>query len=75
MSSKSRAGALVLALFLGHFGAHRFYVGKNGTGIIMLLLTISFIGLIVSLIWALVDVFVIATGNFTDKDGDKVTTW
>jgi TM2 domain-containing membrane protein YozV len=34
---KSQVIALLLFLFLGEFGAHRFYVGKIGTGILMLL--------------------------------------
>ena len=35
---------LLLAFFLGFIGAHRFYVGKNGTGILMIL-TVGGIGL------------------------------
>ena len=34
--SKSKLIALFLCLFFGHFGAHRFYVGKIGTGFLML---------------------------------------
>ncbi len=33
-SPKSRLAALLLCWFLGMFGAHRFYVGKIGTGIL-----------------------------------------
>lgn len=58
---------LLLAFFLGFIGAHRFYVGKNGTGILMIL-TIGGIGL-----WVLYDLIVIITGNFKTKEGNKVS--
>lgn len=38
ISPKSRLAATLLAWFLGAFGAHRFYIGKIGTAIVMLLL-------------------------------------
>jgi len=33
---KSRLTALLLLIFLGYFGAHRFYAGRVGSGIAML---------------------------------------
>jgi hypothetical protein len=62
-SAKSAVAALLLCLFLGSFGAHRFYVGKIGTGILMLL-TLGGFG-----IWVIVDIVLIATCNFKDKHG------
>lgn len=50
---KSTAATWLLWVFLGFAGAHRFYLGRIGTGVAMLL-TIG--GL---LIWALVDAFLI----------------
>lgn len=47
--------AAVLAFFFGVFGIHRFYLGRNGTGVLMLVLSITVVGLIVTGIWALVD--------------------
>ena len=40
VSSKSRLATSLLAWFLGIFGAHRFYVGKVGTAVVMLILGI-----------------------------------
>jgi TM2 domain-containing membrane protein YozV len=65
----------LLAFFLGLFGAHRFYAGKIGTGIIQLLITLSGIGMIVSGIWVLIDWIVILCGNFNDDQGCKITRW
>lgn len=39
-TEKSRVVACVLALFLGCFGIHKFYLGYNKQGIIMLLITL-----------------------------------
>jgi TM2 domain-containing membrane protein YozV len=36
ISPKSRLATSLLAWFLGEFGAHRFYVGKNETAVVML---------------------------------------
>ena len=69
MSSKSRLAALLLCIFLGAFGIHRFYAGKIGTGIIWLL-TGGLFG-----IGALVDLIMIICGNFKDKSGAAITKW
>ena len=42
VSPKSRLAATLLAFFLGSLGVHRFYLGKNGSGAGMLVLTILF---------------------------------
>ena len=62
-SEKSFVAALILCILLGSLGVHRFYVGKIGTGILMLL-TFGGLG-----IWTLVDIIVIAVGNFKDSNG------
>lgn len=69
VSPKSRTVALLLCFFLGAFGIHRFYVGKVGTGIVMLL-TLGALG-----IWTLIDFVMIIVGSFTDKEGLRVENW
>ena len=68
-SDKSRGVALALALVLGVFGGHRFYVGKTGTGLLMAA-TLGGAGL-----WWLYDVILVASGSFRDVDGRRVSEW
>jgi len=63
ISEKNWLVTLLLCIFLGPLGIHRFYVGKIGTGILMIL-TFGGFG-----IWVLVDLIMIATNSFTDIDG------
>ena len=67
MSSKSNLTALLLCLFLGALGIHRFYVGKIGTGIVQFL-TLGGLG-----IWCFIDFILIAMGKFTDKEGQTLS--
>jgi TM2 domain-containing membrane protein YozV len=69
LSEKSRGVALALAAILGPFGAHRFYVGKTGTGLLMLC-TLGGAGL-----WYLYDLIVVAGGSFRDASGRLVSIW
>lgn len=62
-SSKNWIAALLLCIFLGGLGIHRFYVGKVGTGILMLLTSGVF-----GILW-IIDIIMIAVGSFTDKGG------
>ena len=62
-SQKSFMATALLCFLLGNLGVHRFYVGKTGTGIAMLL-TAGGCG-----IWGLIDMIKIITGKFTDSEG------
>ena len=66
-SDKDWLVTLLLCFFLGFFGVHRFYTGKVGTGILMILIGWATLG-----IWLLVDFIMILTGKFKDKEGRLV---
>ena len=69
VSKKSRLAALLLCWFLGALCIHRFYVGKIGTGILWLL-TAGILG-----IGAIVDLIMIAIGDFKDSEGKVIRDW
>jgi TM2 domain-containing membrane protein YozV len=62
VSDKSKTTALLLCYFIGPLGAHRFYTGKIGTGILMLL-TFGGFG-----IWTIIDMITLITGQYRDKN-------
>ena len=66
-SDKDFLPTMLLCFFLGGLGIHRFFVGKRGTGILML---ITFGGLG---IWWLIDLIMIAIGSFKDIEGRAIT--
>jgi TM2 domain-containing membrane protein YozV len=62
---------LLLSIFFGLLGIHRFYVGKIGTGILMILVTFFTFG-IGGVIWYIIDLVNICTGKFKDKQGYEI---
>lgn len=62
-SPKSSKVTLVLCMLFGMLGAHRFYVGKKWTGILMLL-SCGGLG-----VWVLIDLILILKNKFEDKKG------
>ena len=66
-SDKAFLPTILFCFFLGGLGMHRFFVGKTGTGILMLL-TLGGLG-----IWLIIDLIMIATGSFKDIEGRAIT--
>ena len=64
VSPKNWILCLLLCIFFGVLGFHRFYVGKWGTGLIYLITGGVFSR------GVLFDIFLLATKQFTDVDGD-----
>jgi len=69
ISPKSRLATTLFAWFLGVFGAHRFYLGKIGTGLAMLF-TLGGLG-----IWALIDFIYAVSGLMKDREGKLIKKW
>ena len=65
---KSQLIALILCIFVGVLGIHRFYLGYTKEGVIQLL-TAGGCG-----IWSLIDLVRIITGDLKPKDGDYTET-
>jgi TM2 domain-containing membrane protein YozV len=70
---KSRGIYIILGLFLGTLGIHNFYAGYHGRGaaqlIITLLLGWMIIGLVVTALWALIEICSVTE----DANGDRMT--
>lgn len=73
--SKSKVRTLVLAILLGIFGVHNFYLGNNNKAMVQLILSVigGFmtygITTIIVAIWVIVEIILIATGRI-NKDAD-----
>lgn len=63
VSNRSESTTLLLAIFLGMYGAHRFYTGHIRSGVLQFLTGGGFV------IWWIIDIIAIATGDFRDSKG------
>jgi len=70
----SKKCKLAAVLLCNPLGVHRFYLGKSG-GIIMLILSVLIITMPISCIMSIVDFFKIISGKMTDSEGKIVTYW
>lgn len=62
-NQKQRSTAALLALFLGVFGAHQFYLGNNVSGIIRIVMTITMYGVVISLPLAIIEFVLYMTAS------------
>ena len=87
-STRSRLVTTLLAfpIPLGIFGAHRFYIGKTITAIMMLALiilylvtirfwTIVWVSLVVVVVWSFIDFIFAVFGVMKDKEGKSIQEW
>lgn len=54
-SDRNKYVAAVIAFLFGVLGIHRFYLGRTGSGIAMLVMTCTVVGMLVTGPWAFVD--------------------
>lgn len=72
VSQKSRLATLLFAIILGGLGGHRWYVGKQGTALLQITCWIVFPVLFV---WVWIDIIMIISGSFKDKQGLLIKNW
>ncbi len=72
LKGKNWMAAMSLCWFLGMYGAHRFYTGKTNSGWVMVVLTVLGITAPISAIWAVIDGFRLALGQYTHEDGSEL---
>ncbi len=82
---KNKYIAAVLAFALGGLGIHRFYLGKSGPAISLMLITVfgwllvaagvGWLIILGSYIWRIYDCIMILSGGFKDSDGKFVRNW
>ena len=58
-NKKTALVAYLLWFFLGVFGGHNFYLKRTGVAVTQLILSITLIGMLITVFWVLVDAFLI----------------
>ena len=66
VSDKDWTTTLLLCIFLGYLGIHRFYTGNTLYGVLQLI-TIGGCG-----IWTIIDLIILVTGSYKDGEGKFV---
>ena len=79
LSDKSKVVAALLCFFLGWLGMHRIYLGRAGSGILIIALNIlgalttailiGFVFIAIAEIWVVIDFFRILFGGLKDSQG------
>jgi len=58
-NKKTAVVAYLLWFFVGLFGGHNFYLKRTGVAVTQLILSLTIVGMLVTVIWVLVDAFLI----------------
>jgi TM2 domain-containing membrane protein YozV len=58
-NKKTAVVAYLLWFFLGLLGGHNFYLKRTGVAVAQLILSLTVIGLVITVFWVLVDAFLI----------------
>lgn len=69
-SDRNKYVAAVLAFLFGPLGIHRFYTGRTGSGIMMLVLSVTMVGLLLTVPWGFVDMvryLIMSDAEFTRR--------
>lgn len=76
VSSKSKVSAGLLGIFLGTLGIHNFYIGKTGTGIAQLLISLLSCGWLAIFvwIWSLIESIMLFCGKGVDGAGRPIVS-
>jgi TM2 domain-containing membrane protein YozV len=56
-NKKTVLAAYLLCLFLGLLGAHNFYLGRTRVAVAQLILSLTVVGLVITVVWVVVDAF------------------
>ena len=86
VSPKSRLATALLAWFLGTLGLHRFYIGKIGTGLAILILGVvgwattwilgfGFVFITIAGIWVFIDFVLTVIGEMKDSQSKPIKNW
>ncbi|MET1112351.1 MAG: TM2 domain-containing protein [Allosphingosinicella sp.] len=55
LGDRNKYIAALIAFLIGPLGIHRFYLGRTGSGIAMVILSCTIVGLLVTVPWAFID--------------------
>lgn len=69
VSHLSRTVTLILCMFFGYYGVHRFYTGSTGLGVLYFF-TLGLFG-----IGAFIDFILIIVGSYRDSNGRLILEW
>ncbi|MCP3734228.1 TM2 domain-containing protein [Sphingomonas sp. RP10(2022)] len=70
VNDRNKYVAAALAFLLGTVGVHRFYLGRTGSGIAMLVMSITVVGLLITGPWAFIDMIrylIMSDGEFAAR--------